>query len=215
MLMSPSKYTVLVEMEPKKGNEATAQPVAGQAKTPSQNQTIASPPKNNVIDETHVVFVQISFLFTNPKRERVLRIINHGIKVSSNLGEIYENCDYVAIGNMITRKSVPLFYDGRYSLIDINNSLTQQAKKLYMYSNQVLKQEGKESPLVMLPMLTLGILKHPIFNMHTLISRQQLQRAVVGRRPEKHYEDHGSSHELRRALFPDHAKPLQPEGSQR
>jgi hypothetical protein len=63
-----------------------------------------------------------------------------------------------------------MFWDGRYSLVDITNTVTLQSKKLYMYSNQILKQEGKENPLAMLPMLTLGVLKHPVFNMHNLIS---------------------------------------------
>lgn len=184
-------------MEPRKGNEATAPAMPAQAKTPGQTQTIASPPKNNIIDETHVVFVQISFLYTNPKRERVLRIINHGIKVSSNLGEIYENCDYVTIGHMLSRKAIPMFWDGRYNLVDINNTIVQQAKKLYMYSNQVLKQEGKESPLVMLPMLTLGILKHPIFNMHNLVSRFRLFRAFMDGRSEECLQNHGCKNELR------------------
>lgn len=192
-----SKYSVLVELEPKKGNESVLPATPAQPKPPGQTQTIASPPKNNMIDETHVVFVQISFLYTNPNRERILRIINHGIKVSSNLGEIYENCDYVAIGNMIARKSLPMFWDGRYSLVDINNSVVQQAKKLYMYSNQVLKQEGKESPLVMLPMQTLGLLKHPIFNMHNLASSCVLLRAVLGCRSSKYPQNIARQDELR------------------
>jgi hypothetical protein len=89
-------------MEPRRGNEAAPQPAqAGQANSGAQAQPqgIASPPKNNLIEETRVVFVQISFLYTNPRRERVLRIINHGIKVSNSLSEIYENCDYTVVGN--------------------------------------------------------------------------------------------------------------------
>lgn len=45
-------------------------------------------------------------------------------------------------------------------------------KKVYMYSKQFLKAENEAdaNPLLMLPMYCLGVLKHPIFNMHNLVS---------------------------------------------
>lgn len=87
----------MVEVEPKKGAEnqvvpQQTQPATGIIKA-------ASPAKLSMVDQTHVLFFQISFLYTNINRERVLRIINHGIKVSGNLSEIYENCDYAVVGN--------------------------------------------------------------------------------------------------------------------
>lgn len=91
----------MVEMEPKKGTDMVA-PLAPQPKGKEAANAlakVASPPKNHLIEENHVVFIQVSFLYTNSNRERVLRIINHGVKVSNNLSEIYENCDYVVLGN--------------------------------------------------------------------------------------------------------------------
>ena len=67
---------------------------------------------------------------------------------------------------------MPFFFDLKYSLVDINNWLISSMKKLYIYSKQFLKgdQAGDTNPLLMLPMYCLGILKHPIFNMHGLVS---------------------------------------------
>lgn len=92
----------MVEMEPKKGNEMVAPQGTAPANTNSNAKAlakVASPAKYPLIEENHVVFIQVSFLYTNSNRERVLRIINHGVKVSNSLSEIYENCDYVVLGN--------------------------------------------------------------------------------------------------------------------
>ncbi len=159
----------MVEMEPKSHSEPVA--VAG------PQLTAASPPKGSLINQTHVLFMQVSFLYTNANRERILRIINHGVKVSPSVSEVFEACDYSVLANCtrsspgLVRKAVPCFWDGRYSLVDINNSVVQAARKAYLQAAQIAKADGSESPLALLPMYTLGVLKHPVFNMHNMVSR--------------------------------------------
>lgn len=90
----------MVEMEPKSHSEPV--PVTGQ---PQQrppaiaNPNAASPPKGSLINQTHVLFMQVSFLYTNSNRERILRIINHGVKVSPSIAEVFESSDYSVLGN--------------------------------------------------------------------------------------------------------------------
>jgi len=163
------RFTVMVELEPKRSGEATPAAPAGGNVDPKAVPRPASP-RNTLVDEQHVVFIQVSFLYTNSKRERILRIINHGIKVSCSLSEIYESADYTAIGVALAKRSLGFFWDAKYSVVDINNNIVQAARKLYHYCNNTLKQEGKENSLAMLPMFMLGVIKHPIFNMHNLIS---------------------------------------------
>ena len=88
----------MVEMEPKGHSNPGAVP--GQPQPPVNAPANAlSPPKGSLINQTHVLFMQVSFLYTNSNRERILRIINHGVKVSPSVAEVFEACDYTVLGN--------------------------------------------------------------------------------------------------------------------
>lgn len=42
---------------------------------------------------------QVSFLYTNSKRERILRLINHVCTISGDYGQIFEGVDYQAVAH--------------------------------------------------------------------------------------------------------------------
>ena len=117
--------------------------------------------------------IQVSFLYTNQYRERMLRIINHSVVLSNDQRQIYESCDYLAITNgkeminliyiALMRKHAGNFYSTT-SLIDLNREFLNNAKSVYQQGTQVLKEDTEV--LDMFPLSILGAMKHPTLNLH-------------------------------------------------
>lgn len=147
-LMSPSvcdeNYTFMVEF------------------SPSQNSVIAG----------NTFALQVSFLYTNEKRERILRVVNHCAKLSNNIADVMGSVDYATLTNTLFKKYLTQFYQST-PLIDINMTLLNQAKKIYSQYQQMCQKKIQEQgydALAWFPFQMLGVLKHPIFCMQNIAS---------------------------------------------
>lgn len=93
----------MIELEPKSDKVAVtvAPKPADQTPQPAANPNVLTDDIHRIIAQNRVLFFQVSFLYTNSDRERILRIINHAVKVSNSVPEIYQHADYTVVGNCI------------------------------------------------------------------------------------------------------------------
>lgn len=113
--------------------------------------------------------LQVSFLYTNEKRERMLRVINHAVKLTNTASGVYGGIDCNNVTEVLFKKYLQQFYQST-PLMDININLLNHAKKIYKeYKQQASKkiQEEQYDALERFPFLMLGVMKHPIYCMQS------------------------------------------------
>ena len=84
--------------------------------------------------------LQLSFLYTNENRERMLRVVNHAVRVSSNIQDIVQAIDSQTITNALFKKYLTQFYQ-QTPLVDINMSIFNSAKKIFLQYQQLCAKQ--------------------------------------------------------------------------
>jgi len=129
------------------------------------------PKTGNIISGTTFA-MQISFLYTNEKRERMLRIINHATKLSGAATGVYGGIDSSTVTEALFKKYLTQFYQAT-PLMDINMQMLNHAKKIFKdYHTHAAKkiQEDGFDALERFPFMMLGVMKHAIYCMQALNS---------------------------------------------
>ena len=140
-------------------------------------------PGQGCFTSTQTFALQLSFLYTNENRERMLRVVNHAVRVSNNIQEVVQGIDSQTITNALMKKYLSQFYQ-QTALVDINMSIFNAAKKIFLqYQQLCAKQvsEEVEDASAFMPQQVLGLMKHPIFcmeNMNTLTYQVDLKNVL-------------------------------------
>ena len=76
-------------------------------------------PKQGATISGNTFAMQISFLYTNDKRERMLRVINHACKLKALSGDCYASLDANTLTEVLFKKHMQRIYE-QVALADIN-----------------------------------------------------------------------------------------------
>jgi len=108
-------------------------------------------------------FLQTALLYTNSYGERRIRVINYGIPLTENIGEIHSQIDAQVVACTILRQNLTKLYHSP-NLSDIRNNILTKTNMIF---TEVCPRTRKNEPIpdsmLTFSMLMLGILKHPIF----------------------------------------------------
>jgi hypothetical protein len=129
--------------------------------TPNQNANLTG----------HTFSMQISFLYTNERRERMLRVMNHTTKLGP-LSAVLCGLDSDVLTEVLFKRSLQHFYSST-PLLDINSAMLSNAKKIYQqyhqHAGKKIEQQGYGN-LDRFPFQMLGVMKHTIFCMQNISS---------------------------------------------
>ena len=92
-------------------------------------------PKQGATISGNTFGLQVSFLYTNEKRERMLRVINHSSKLGHNAGDCYAGIDATTLTEVLFKKHMSRIYE-QVPLADINKGFLDHAKKIYSSYHQ-------------------------------------------------------------------------------
>jgi len=107
-------------------------------------------------------YIQTSLLYTNEKRQRLIRIHNYALKITDQLKEVYNNINYQAVLATTMRQHMVLFNSLR-PFIDIQIDITNSMKKLFTSIAHHANHKIQEELLPYLALGYLGIMKSIVF----------------------------------------------------
>ena len=113
-----------------------------------------------------VFYLQTALLYTNIYGERRIRVINYGVPLTHLHQEIHEKADSQALGFLILRQALAnLYKNGNMSKVrnDIISKTEQIISEVMNKKSQTQGQSQLMDSIATLPMIILGLLKHPLF----------------------------------------------------
>lgn len=110
-------------------------------------------------------YLQTSLLYTNERRQRMLRVHNYMVPVSNSLSEVYSAIDFQSLVAALVRKNITQYVSTR-PLPDIQQDVIAQFKKVFTGIAAQTPQSVQEELLSYLALGFLGILKHIVFQAH-------------------------------------------------
>ena len=132
---------------------------------------------NDEIARSDVFYLQTALLYTNIYGERRIRVMNYGIPLTHLHQKIIEKADSQAIGFLILRQALAnLYKNGK--ITEVRNEIMSKTKDIIIEAmNQKAQVEGQSQlidSIATLPMISLGILKHPLFSSTNIDSTKEL-----------------------------------------
>lgn len=103
-------------------------------------------------------YIQTSLLYTNSKRQRMIRVHNYCLPISSRLKKVYEAMDYQAVTSALVRQSAADFLESK-PLPDMQIDLVNRMKKLFAGISQSTSPDFQVENLPYLTVAFLGVLK--------------------------------------------------------
>ena len=117
------------------------------------------------VSQANTFFIQTSLLYTNDKRQRMLRVHNYVIPASQALGSVYSNIDFQVLLAALVRKNITQYVSTR-PLPDIQLDIINQFKKIFAGIAAQTPVSVQQELLPYLGLGFLGILKQPVFQAH-------------------------------------------------
>ena len=75
-------------------------------------------------------YIQTSLLYTNERRQRLIRVHNYALKITDQLKEVYNNINYQALLATVMRQNMSQFSSLR-PFVDIKIDITNTMKKIF------------------------------------------------------------------------------------
>ena len=107
-------------------------------------------------------YVQTSLLYTNEKRQRLIRVHNYMVPASNTLAEVYSAIDFQTLLAALVRKNLTQYISAR-PLPDIQQEIISQFKKIFTGISAQTSTTVQEQLLSYLALGFLGILKHIVY----------------------------------------------------
>ncbi|KAJ3188766.1 COPII subunit [Gaertneriomyces sp. JEL0708] len=114
-----------------------------------------------------VACFQTALLHTSSSGERRIRVITLAVPVTANMGDVISSCDQYALATLLAKKAVERALTSK--LEDARDALLHKLDEIITAYKQEFLTTGQSGQLVlpanlaMLPVLTLGMLKHLAF----------------------------------------------------
>ena len=122
---------------------------------PDDSQTQLDGPQNHF-------YIQTSLLYTNEKRQRLIRVHNYALKITDKLKEVYNNINYQAILASVMRQNLSQFSSLR-PFVDIQIDITNTMKKVFVGMAHNSSHKTQEEILPYIALGFLGILKNIVY----------------------------------------------------
>lgn len=121
--------------------------------------------------------IQTSLLYTNERRQRLIRVHNYALRITDQLKEVYNAINYQTVLATVMRQNMSQFASLR-PFVDIQIDITNTMKKIFTGIAHNASHKVQEEILPYLALGFLGILKNIVFqaqyiNNCKVISQQQ------------------------------------------
>ena len=107
-------------------------------------------------------YIQTSLLYTNERRQRLIRVHNYALKITDQLKEVYNNINYQALLATVMRQNIAQFSSLK-PFVDIQIDITNTMKKIFAGIAHHSSHKVQEDLLPYLALGFLGILKNIVF----------------------------------------------------
>ena len=107
-------------------------------------------------------YIQTSLLYTNEKRQRLIRIHNYALRVTDQVKEVYNAINYQAVLATVMRQNLAQFCSLK-PFVDIQIDITNTMKKIFAGIAHNTNYKVQEELLPYLALGFLGILKNIVF----------------------------------------------------
>lgn len=107
-------------------------------------------------------YIQTSLVYTNEKRQRLIRVHNYAIRITDQLKEVYNAVNYQALLATIMKLNIAQ-YCSLKPFVDIQIDITNTMKKIFAGISHDCNHSIQEELLPYLALGFLGILKNIVF----------------------------------------------------
>lgn len=107
-------------------------------------------------------YIQTSLLYTNERRQRLIRVHNYAIRITDQLKDVYNAINYQVVLATVMRQNMAQYCSLR-PFVDIQIDITNTMKKIFAGIAHQSSHKIQEEILPYLALGFLGILKNIVF----------------------------------------------------
>lgn len=116
----------------------------------------------SIASSENIFYIQTSLLYTNEKRQRMLRVHNYGVPISSTMSQVFGHIDFQTVIAALVRRNLAQYVSSK-PLPDIQIDVINQFKKLFSGIAAHTSQTEQQNMLPYIALGFLGTLKNSIF----------------------------------------------------